>query len=87
MQYKCIMCYSTSLLPTDTQLVVVVLYILVHTLSMQYGWGGSLRYRKMDSCMRFNFVELIFHRISIFVDFMFLNSWKLAIVPCISIDV
>ena len=41
----------------------------------------------MDSCMRFNFVELIFRRISIFVDFMLLNLWKLAIVPCISINV
>ena len=33
------------------------------------------------------FAEYIFHKFSIFTDFAFLNSWMLAIVPCISIDV
>ena len=33
--------------------------------------------------MRFNFCEVYFHGFSIFVDFAFLNSQMLAIVPCI----
>ena len=36
MQYKCIMCYSTSLLPTDTQLVVVVVHACMVAVAHNY---------------------------------------------------
>ena len=34
-----------------------------------------------------NSAGFIFRRFSIFADFTFLNSWLLAIVPCVFIDV
>ena len=33
------------------------------------------------------FAGFMFHIISVFVDFVFLNSLMLAIVPCVSIDI